>query len=262
MYKIEKSNQPNNEWSSENFYKTSIDTANSILTIPRIISPSYTFKDSIQIKIEKKNREDVFYKTSNQTNFNLYTSPFYLYKTDTIYCYSSFRNKKSKIEYACFLKFNKKRSISLETSFSNQYDAGGKDALVDGLRGPNNYLTGRWQGFYGVDFESIVDLGSKEPVTYLNIGAIQDVRSWIWLPKKVEFLASNDGKIFKSIGTLMHSVSDNSSESIIKQFELKLKTSVEARYIKVRAENYGKCPEWHLGSGGTSWLFFDEITIL
>jgi hypothetical protein len=60
----------------------------------------------------------------------------------------------------------------------------------------------------------------------------------------------------------MHSVSDNSSESIIKQFELKLKTPVEARYIKVRAENYGKCPEWHLGSGGISWLFFDEITIL
>ena len=54
VLKIEKSNQPNNEWSSKNFYKTSIDTANSILTIPRIISPSYTFKDSIEIKIEKK----------------------------------------------------------------------------------------------------------------------------------------------------------------------------------------------------------------
>ena len=262
VLKIEKSNQPNNEWSSENFYKTSIDTANSILTIPRIISPSYTFKDSLEIKIEKKNREDIFYKTSNQTNFTLYTSPFYLYETDTIYCYSTFRNNKSKIESAYFLKFNKKRSISLQTNFSNQYDAGGKDALVDGLRGPNNYLTGRWQGFYGEDFECTVYLGSKEKVTYINIGAIQDVRSWIWLPKKVEFLASKDGKIFFSIGTLKHSISDNSSESIIKQFELKLKTPIEVRYIKIRAENYGKCPEWHLGSGGTSWLFFDEITIL
>ena len=60
--------------------------------------------------------------------------------------------------------------------------------------------------------------------------------SWIWLPKKVEFLASKDGKIFKSIGTLKHSISDNSSESIIKQFELKLKTPIEAKYIKIRAE--------------------------
>ena len=109
--------------------------------------------------------------------------------------------RKSKIESAYFLKFNKKRSISLKTNFSNQYDAGGKDALVDGLRGPNNYLTGRWQGFYGKDFECNVDLGSKECYLY-KYRAIQDVRSWIWLPKKVEFLfASTDGKIFKSIGT-------------------------------------------------------------
>jgi len=133
---------------------------------------------------------------------------------------------------------------------------------VDGLRGPNNYLTGRWQGFYGDDFESTIDLGSKELVNYLNIGAIQDVRSWIWLPKKVEFFASKDGKTYKSIGNLSHSISDNISESIIKQFELKLKTPIQARYIKVKAENYGKCPKWHLGSGKISWLFFDEITIL
>ena len=46
------------------------------------------------------------------------------------------------------------------------------------------------------------------------------------------------------------------------QFELKLKIPIQARYIKIKAENYGKCPDWHLGSGGTSWLFFDEITIL
>ena len=75
-------------------------------------------------------------------------------------------------------------------------------------------------------------------------------------------IASKDGKTFKSIGALKHSISDKSSESIIKQFELKLKRPIEARYIKIRAENYGKCPKWHLGSGGTSWLFFDEITIL
>jgi hexosaminidase len=88
----------------------------------------------------------------------------------------------------------------------------------------------------------LVDLGSKEQVTYINIGAIQDVRSWIWLPKKVEFLASKDGKIFKSIGTLKHSISDNSSESIIKQFELKLKTPIEAKYIKSKSRKLWKMP--------------------
>ena len=80
--------------------------------------------------------------------------------------------------------------------------------------------------------------------------------------EKVEFFSSKDGKTYKFIGGLTHSIFDNTSESIIKQFELKLKIPIQARYIKIKAENYGKCPEWHLGSGGTSWLFFDEITIL
>ena len=38
-------------------------------------------------------------------------------------------------------------------------------------------------------------------------------------------------------------------------------SGTKARYIKVIAKNYGKCPTWHLGSGGQAWIFSDEITI-
>jgi len=27
------------------------------------------------------------------------------------------------------------------------------------------------------------------------------------------------------------------------------------------AKNFGNCPEWHLGAGGKSWIFIDEITV-
>ena len=27
------------------------------------------------------------------------------------------------------------------------------------------------------------------------------------------------------------------------------------------AKTIGQCPSWHLGAGGTSWLFADEIAI-
>ena len=33
------------------------------------------------------------------------------------------------------------------------------------------------------------------------------------------------------------------------------------KYIKVKVENYGICPDWHLGAGGNAWLFVDELTI-
>ena len=40
-----------------------------------------------------------------------------------------------------------------------------------------------------------------------------------------------------------------------------LKNPLKARYVKVVATNFGKCPSWHLGSGGDTWIFLDEISI-
>ena len=37
--------------------------------------------------------------------------------------------------------------------------------------------------------------------------------------------------------------------------------NVESRFIRLRANNINKCPEYHPGSGGKSWLFTDEIVI-
>ena len=34
-----------------------------------------------------------------------------------------------------------------------------------------------------------------------------------------------------------------------------------AQYIKIMAKNAGPCPEWHLGAGGASWIFLDEVLI-
>ena len=37
--------------------------------------------------------------------------------------------------------------------------------------------------------------------------------------------------------------------------------SPNARYVRVRAESYGKLPAWHPGAGGDSWIFVDEIIV-
>ena len=42
---------------------------------------------------------------------------------------------------------------------------------------------------------------------------------------------------------------------------LDFKKPLKARYVKVVATNFGKCPSWHLGSGGDTWIFLDEISI-
>jgi hypothetical protein len=36
---------------------------------------------------------------------------------------------------------------------------------------------------------------------------------------------------------------------------------VQARYIKIKATNFGKLPEWHQGFGGDAYIFVDEIEV-
>ena len=57
----------------------------------------------------------------------------------------------------------------------------------------------------------------------------------------------------------MNDFSDQEYGAFTKDFTVQLNKS--ARYIRVTAPNYGNCPEWHLGAGGKSWLFADEILI-
>jgi len=258
---IEKSINPNTNWSSVNYYQTIIDNNYSIIETPNIVSESVTFKDSLLINIECDNCDKIKFKRPYDEKFYTYNGPFYIFKSDSIYAYALKGGKKSKIESARFLEFDNQKLISLQTPYSNQYDAGGNNALIDGLEGPNNYLTGLWQGFYGEDFKAIIDLQETKYIKSFSIGAIQDVRSWIWLPKKVDFYISKDNIDFSLISSITHDISDNTKESTIHKFEKELSFSVKARYVKVEAQNYGPCPSWHLGKGGTSWLFFDEILI-
>ena len=37
--------------------------------------------------------------------------------------------------------------------------------------------------------------------------------------------------------------------------------NISTRYVKVKAINRKKCPEWHSGSGGKTWVFSDEIIV-
>jgi purine nucleoside phosphorylase len=75
----------------------------------------------------------------------------------------------------------------------------------------------------------------------------------------VEFLISNDGINFTSVATIKNTFSDKEYGSFHQDFSTSL--SAKARYVKVKAKNYGICPEWHLGAGGTTWLFADEFII-
>ncbi len=92
------------------------------------------------------------------------------------------------------------------------------------------------------------------------MGCHQDVRSWIFYPKKVDYWTSVDGEKYNYQGNVLANFPDNIEGSLQKDFTLNIK-NLKARYIKIKAENYGICPKWHLGAGGKTWVFVDELTI-
>ena len=249
-----------NSWSINDYYITKI-SSNIITPNPVIKAKSKTFMDTLSISMNCYQCDSILYGFGENNISTFYKTPILISNSTSINAVAYFNGIKSKIENATYIKHDKDYEIGLKNKYSNQYTGGGAKALIDGLTGPNNFMTGLWQGYHNVDFEAIVDLKSQTKINSISVGALQDIRSWIWFPKEVEFYVSKDGKEFQFVDKKAHVFPDNDERSMTHVFESKLIKSTLGRYVKVVAKNYGKCPNWHLGAGGDTWLFFDEIRI-
>ena len=205
---------------------------------------------------------EIYYTLDNSDpniNSNLYTEPFTLYKSSTLKALAVKDGKFSKIITAHFTKTPRGRSIELFTPYGSQYSAGGSQALIDYLKGPNSYMTGRWQGYQGVNLEAIVDLGSINLITSISTGFLQDWNAWIFMPESVTYYGSDDGVNFTNLGVVLNSVDEKEADVVLQNFTLK--TNIKNRYIKVIAKNRKYNPEWHRATGDICWIFADEISI-
>ncbi|MCK9400451.1 MAG: DUF4838 domain-containing protein [Bacteroidales bacterium] len=151
------------------------------------------------------------------------------------------------------------KEVTLLTPFSPKYEAGGAKALTDGLKGIDDYHF-NWLGFEGEDLEAIIDLGKETVIREISVDFLQDVQSWVFLPKQFTASYSTDGEQFTEIGTVENITPDNKTGAFIKTFTIPAE-NIKARYIKVKAESLKICPGWHIGSGKKSWIFTDEIVV-
>jgi predicted alpha-1,2-mannosidase len=191
-----------------------------------------------------------------------YERPFRLDRTTVVRMVAvSAGSGPSAVVSASFHRVPEDRTITLENPFAGQYSAGGPLALIDGIRGGEDFRTGTWQGYQGVDLAATVDLGSVREVGRLAAGFLQDVGSWIWMPTEVIWELSRDGGQWQAAGRTVDAVDERAYGSLHRDFTLTLEKSLPARWVRLRAVNRGTCPDWHPGAGGSAWLFADEIVI-
>ena len=243
---------------------TTVISDNPIVTVPYVVADSKAFTKSTTIELKAAKTDDqIFYTLDGadpQSSGTLYDKPFTIEKTTHLkFCSLEKGVGKSFVIDADFFKVPEGRSIKIKSIPGSQYTAGGPTALIDGIRGDDNFRLGAWQGYQGQDFEAVVDLGKIENIHKLGAGFLQDVRSWIWMPTDAEFATSMDGIDFTVAGTMKNTVSDKDYTPSIKDFTLNV--DLKCRYVRVKARNYGTIPSWHLGAGGEAYIFIDEIII-
>ena len=233
-----------------------------IIPAPFIAKGDVAFKGSTEIVLENVDKNATIFYKLGETEYKTYEHPFTVSEPTSLSVYSEKGNVRSATITTDFYKIDPNLSIKLGTEYANQYNAGGNDALIDGIVGAQDFRTGTWQGYFDVDVIATVDLGSEKPINSVSVNFLKDQRSWIFYPTKVECLVSKDGTNFTSIGTF--DFPEITATEVVSMEHVKFKqASSNYRYVKIIAKKLGKLPKWHLGyeHDGRSWLFVDEITI-
>lgn len=248
---FEMSSTPNKSWGEKKSSRPHNEIEEKIDVLPYIsYKGTGTFNKNLSVQIYK---QDSLYRPHLQADFLVDKTTE---KDSVVKLYDS----KDDIDFSySFRKIPSNRSIKLLTPYSSQYTGGGDNALIDTKRGGNNWKLGAFQGYWGENVEAVVDLGSVQYVEQVGGNFIQDERSWIFMPLRVEYYISNDGKNFKLADCVQNTIDERTPGTFTHTFSSKIKT--ETRYIKMKAYNRMYNPEWHLSKGEKSWLFIDEIII-
>lgn len=259
---FEMTNQPTNWGTKDAFIPSTEIDEHLIVAAPFIAKGDIAFKGSTEVELKSAEKDaEIFYRIGYKGGFKKYEKPFAIDKFINLSLYAEKNGIKSATITTDFYKIDPNIKIELKSEYANQYNAGGDNALIDGVFGTEDFRTGTWQGYFDTDLEAIVDLGKIKMINNLQISFLKDQRSWIFLPKEMQIYTSIDGKEFAKHKTWQFPTPINEEKVAIEK--VVISKLGKARFVKIIAKKIGKLPEWHLGfqDDGRSWLFVDEIQI-
>lgn len=113
------------------------------------------------------------------------------------------------------------------------YKAPGLEALTDGTIGNTpQYACLGFVGFgQGIVSDVTIDMGKPTDIKVVGGHFVQEAFAGVWIPSKVEVLASNDGKEFRPIGTITHP--QDKRGNALETLKLEVR-NVKARYVKFK----------------------------
>lgn len=260
---FEMTGAPAKTWASAGGSPVSEIKNDLIVAVPYVAAPSDRFKHSTQVSLKGVEPGAAIYYTLDgsepTTKSTRYATPFNISKTCTLKAVAFKNGEYSHVVSTPFYLIPTDKTIKVLSKIHPQFEAGGPDALIDGIRGQEDFRLGAWQSHYPGNLEAIVDLKAPRALHKLGLSVLQDLGVWIWYPTQVEFFTSNDGQHFTSAGVVKNTFSDREYGSFTQV--LSLPVDLKTRYVKVVAANHGIIPDWHPGKGEPCHIFADEIII-
>jgi predicted alpha-1,2-mannosidase len=257
-------NKPNPNFGVEPENRPKNEVAHTLTVVPVFSQMQRSFKGKTEISLTAYRPPHTIYYTTDgaapTTRSLEYTKPIIIDTTTFFRAVAwSPETGYSNIVEANYYKFQKDKSIKIGSKYSSQYTADGDEGLIDYIRGDVNFRLGGWQGYQAQDFEAIVDLESVQEIHEVGAGFLRDIRSWIFFPTSMHIETSIDGIDYTSYGDFVCPHSHEDYTPMVDDFMIQKET--QARFVKVKAINYGALPEWHLGAGYPAFIFIDEIII-
>lgn len=106
-----------------------------------------------------------------------------------------------------------------------------------------------------------MDLDSVQTIASVQIDFLQNIRSWMLLPREVSFAWSADGDNWSPEVVRTHAIPADRDGAIQQRFAVAAPAGTRVRHLRIRARNGGLLPAGHPGAGQPSWLFADEIIV-
>lgn len=205
----------------------------------------------------------IYYSTDGSEPNTLYSGPIPIEKSVTIKAVvKNDSGKAMGYEFEQKVKLHKGvgAKISINKEPHPSYNAGGKEALINGISGNNKrYGDKEWLGFWGEDLEITIDFDKPTEVNSISTRFHNGNGQWIYAPKfiAVRVTLENDGTVANKL--LVNE--GNTSNLIPVALKFSDQSKIVAKKIVLIIPNFGIIPEGRQGVGNKAWTFIDEIII-
>lgn len=208
--------------------------------------------DSIKIPKSLSDRLNRFEKVTSSNNITLMNEMGF-----TVNEYVN--NYKKAMNLAVKNNLAKTKKVSLLTK-PTKYANEDPKVLTDGALGGSSFYS-NWLGFVNNDLDAIIDLEDEKKIKNISLSFLQVTNHVVFFPPKVEFFISNDNKEWTSFEVLKNNkpLTKKSKVNDIQTFSQPINKS--ARYVRVKAQNFGNAPYWHFAADNPSWIFADEVIV-